>query len=93
MSRELVGETATSANWKVYAKIVTDHQNRRNMIVLSQKLETLGKAGDTENGLVLMRNYLDQAAIDTSQVDWDECQPSGDFVNLWARPLIISWTA
>ena len=46
---ELAGETATSANWKAHARIVTDHQNRRNMIVLAQKCDTLARAGDNEN--------------------------------------------
>ena len=90
---ELVGETATSANWKVHAKILIDHQAKRNMVVLSQKLETLGKAGDMENGLALMRDYLDQATIDTSQVDWDDMPTVGEFVKSVARTWIISWTA
>ena len=77
---ELVGDTATSANWQSYAKTLIEHQNRRKMIVLSQKLETLGKAGDTENGLALVRDYLDQAAIDTSQVDWDDMPTVAEFV-------------
>lgn len=77
---ELAGDMATSANWKAHAKIVTDFQDRRKMIVLAQKLMTLGDAGDTENGQALIRDYLGQAAIDTSQVDWDDMPRVGEFV-------------
>ena len=42
---ELVGETATSANWKAHANILIDHQDRRNMIVLAQKIDNISKIG------------------------------------------------
>ena len=77
---ELVGDTATSANWQSYAKTLIEHQNRRKMIVLSQKLETLGKAGDTENGLAVMRDYLDKATIETTETDWQDMPTVGEFV-------------
>ena len=77
---ELAGETATSANWKAYARIVTDHQNRRNMIVLAQKCETLARAGDIENGLAVMRDYLDKATIETTETDWQDMPTVGEFV-------------
>ena len=77
---ELASETATSSNWKAYAKIVTDHQNRRKMIVLAQKLETLARSGDIENGLVLARDYLDKATIETTETDWQDMPTVGEFV-------------
>ena len=77
---ELVGDTATSSNWQSYAKTLIEHQNRRKMIVLSQKLETLGKTGDTENGLAVMRDYLDKATIETTETDWQDMPTVGEFV-------------
>ena len=77
---ELASEMATSANWKAHAGIVTDYQNRRKMIVLSQKLETLANAGGTENALELMRDYLNQATIETAEVDWENMPTVGEFV-------------
>ena len=77
---ELASETATSANWKAYEKIMTDHQHRRNMIVLAQKLETLGRSGDIENGLALARDYLDKATIETTETDWQDIPTVGEFV-------------
>ena len=77
---ELASETATSANWKAHARIVTDHQNRRNMIVLAQKCDTLARAGDIENGLAVMRDYLDKATIETTETDWQDMPTVGEFV-------------
>ena len=77
---ELLKDTATSANWKTHAKILIDHQNSRDMIVLSQKLDTLARSGDTENGLALARDYLDKATIETTETDWQDMPTVGEFV-------------
>ena len=77
---ELLSDTATSANWKVHAKILIHHQNSRNMIVLAQKLKTLGQSGDTENGLALARDYLDKATIETTETDWQDMPTVGEFI-------------
>ena len=77
---ELLSDTASSANWKAHAKILIDRQNRRNMIVLSQKFETLARAGDIENGLAVMRDYLDKATIETTETDWQDMPTVGEFI-------------
>ena len=77
---ELAGETATSANWKAHAKILTDHRKRREMIVLAQKLNTIGRSGGTESGLEMIRDYLDRVSVDPSRVDWDDMPTVGVFV-------------
>ena len=77
---ELLSDTATSANWKAHAKILIKYQNSRNMIVLGQKLETLGRSGDTENGLALARDYLDKATIEATETDWQDMPTVREFI-------------